>query len=94
MNKNDNLHILFKTLTDILPYEFNEKFIDGQPTEASIVITKEDSDRIMLISGNNDFAVSIYADEDDDKPRETFSWATEDEETTIESIVSCIKACL
>lgn len=95
MNKNDSLHILFKTLADILPYEYNEKFLDGEPTDASIVITKEGTSRIMYISedtsDHDDYAVSVYDDDKDDKANETFYWITEDPATTIQSIVSDIK---
>ena len=95
MNKNANLHILFGILAARLPYEYDEKFLDGRPTEASIVITKKDTTRIMYISvdvlNDDDFAVSVYDDDDDDKPLETLHWITDDPKTTIESIVSSIE---
>nr|UVX39252.1 MAG: hypothetical protein [Bacteriophage sp.] len=96
MIKNDNLHILFKTLTDILPYEYNEKFTSGDRSEPSITIIKEGSSRIMYISTDtynpNDFEVTVY--DDDDNPLENFHWATEKPETTIETIIADIKHTL
>ena len=47
MNKNDTLHILFKTLTDILPYEYG-----GHLTKDTeyITITKKDSPTVVYIT--------------------------------------------
>lgn len=56
MNKNDSIHILFKTLTDTLPYEYNEKLTDD---ETAIVITKGDSDCAVYVTLDDD-------DDDDD----------------------------
>lgn len=47
MNKNDILHILFKTLTDILPYEYCEHLT--KDTEY-IAITKKDSPIVVYIT--------------------------------------------
>lgn len=95
MPKNDNLRILFKTLTDILPYEYDEKFIPDDRFESIITITKEGSSRIMYISTDmfdpDDFAVSVYDDDNDDNPLENFYWVTEKPETTIGTIISDIK---
>lgn len=95
MTKNDNLCILFKTISNILPYGYDEKFISDDRFESSIVITKEGSSRIMYIStdsfDHNDFAVTVYDDDGDDKPLENFYWITEKPETTIKAIISDIK---
>lgn len=95
MNKHDNLHTLFKTITDILPYEYAEKFVHPDRFEPSITITKEDSSRIMYISTDthdpDDFEVTVYDDENDDKPLENFHWTTGKPETTIETIIADIK---
>lgn len=56
MNKNDNTHILFKTIADTLPYEYNEELTDNETT---IVITKEDSDHAVYVTLDDD-------DDDDD----------------------------
>lgn len=47
MNKNDSLHILFKTLTDTLPYEYGEHLTKN--TEY-IAITKKDSPIVVYIT--------------------------------------------
>lgn len=47
MNKNDILHILFKTLTDTLPYEYGEHLT--KDTEY-IAITKKDSPTVVYIT--------------------------------------------
>ena len=51
MNKNDDIHILLKTLTDILPYEYNEELTyDG----TTIAITKEGSDHSVYVTLDDD----------------------------------------
>lgn len=47
MNKNDILHILFKTLTDTLPHEYDEHLT--KDTEY-IAITKKDSPTVVYIT--------------------------------------------
>lgn len=54
MNKNDTIHILLKTLTDTLPYEYNETLTDDETT---IVITKEGSDDAMYITLDDVMAI-------------------------------------
>lgn len=66
MNKNDNIHILFKTLTDTLPYEYNEKLIDNGDT---ILITKEDSDYAVYITPDDDEPDDVIAIGHDDPNR-------------------------
>lgn len=95
MSKNDNIHILFKTLTDILTYEYNVKFIDNENT---IVITKEDSDYAMYISPDelhaDDFEVTVSHDnatKGNYKEYELFYWPTEDERIPISDIIADIK---
>lgn len=65
MNKNNILHILFKTLTDTLPHEYTEELTDNETT---IVVTKEDSDYDIYISQDDpdtdDLEVTVnYGDE-------------------------------
>lgn len=54
MNKNDNIHLLLKTLTDTLSYEYNEELTDDETT---IAITKEDSDDTMYITLDDVMAI-------------------------------------
>ena len=67
MNKNDILHVLFKTLTDILPYEYGEYLIKN--TEY-IAITKQNS------------TIVVYVAEDETEPGvlNATSYDTEDDE--------------
>lgn len=95
MNKHDNLHILFKTLTDILPYEYNEKFIDNETT---IVLTKEGSDCTMYISPDeldaDDFIVAISYDNPTKgyyEEYETFYWISKDDQIPLDTILTDIK---
>lgn len=95
MNKHDTLHILFKTLADTLPYEYDEKFIDNETT---IVLTKEDSDCTMYISPDelnaDDFIVSVSYDnpaKDYYEEYETLYWISKDEQIPLGTILADIK---
>lgn len=95
MNKHDSLHILFKTLTDTLPYEYNEKFIDNEPT---IILTKEDSDCTMYISPDkldaDDFTGAIsYGNpaKGHYEEYETFHWISKDDQIPLDTILTDIK---
>lgn len=95
MSKNDNIHILFKTLTGTLPYEYNEELIDSETT---IVITKENSDYAMYISPDelhaDDFEVTVSYDnatKGNYKEYELFYWTTEDGQIPISDIITDIK---
>lgn len=95
MNNNDSLHILFKTLTDTLPYEYDEELIDNETT---IVITKEDSDYAMYISPDelhaDDFEVTVSYDDTTKgnyKAYELFYWTAEDGQIPLSDILTDIK---
>lgn len=95
MNKHDNLHTLFKTLTDTLPYGYGEKLIDNETT---IVLTKEDSDVTMYVSpdeiNSDDFVVAVSHDDpakDYYEEYETFYWTSEDEQIPLGTIIADIK---
>lgn len=97
MKKNDNIHILFKTLTDTLPYEYNEELTDNETT---IVITKEDSDHAMYISPDelhaDDFEVAVSYDDTSKgnyEPYEFSHWTTEDGQIPLGDILTDIKNC-
>lgn len=95
MNKNDNLHILFKTLMDTLHYEYGQKFIDNETT---IVLTKENSACTMYISPDeinaDDFVVAVSHDDPAKgyyEEYETFYWTTEEEQIPLNLILTDIK---
>ena len=95
MNKNDSIHILFKTLADTLPYEYNEEFIHRGNT---IVLTKEDSDCIMYINtdetNEDDFTADIshdYHTTGHDEEHETLYWPSENYQIPLGTIITDIK---
>lgn len=95
MNKNDNIHILFKTLTDTLPYEYNETLVDNGKT---ILLTKENSDLAMLISPDeyhaDDFTAALVHDDTDKgyyTEYGTLRWSTKDEQIPLDAIIADIK---
>lgn len=95
MNKNDNIHILFKTLADTLPYEYNEKLTDNETT---IVLTKEDSDCTIYVSqdetNSDDFAAAVSYDDPAKgyyEEYETLYWLSEDEQIPLDHIIADIK---
>lgn len=89
MNKNDNIHILFKTLTDILPHEYTEELTDNETT---IAITKEDSDYDMYISPDDpdidDLEVTVNYD---DEPIEIHRWDADDQDLTLLDLIAFIE---
>lgn len=99
MNKNDNIHILLKTLTDTLPYEYNEQLTNDKTT---IVITKEDSDNAVYVtlSNNDDDPDDVIAIGHDDPNRgyyveyEPIYRYSEDEQIPLDIILTDIKNSL
>lgn len=76
-----------------------ETFLGGKSTYASILIIKENSDRIMQISAselNDDaFTVSVYNDGDDPaKDGEVYLWNIESPDFTLDNILTTIKNSL
>lgn len=98
MNKNDSLHTLFKTLKDILPYEYHEKLIDKENT---IVLTKEGSDDTMYVSldelDDDDSTVTV-SHEDPVRSyyegNEAIYCIPEDEQIPLDAIIADIKRYL
>lgn len=89
MSKNDNIHILFKTLTDTLPYEYTEELTDNETT---IAITKKDSDYDIYISPNgpdtDDFEVIVNCG---DEPIEIYRWDADDQDLTLLDLIAFIE---
>lgn len=95
MNKNDNIHILFKTLTDTLPYEYNETLIDNGK---SIFLTKENSDLAIYIRPDehhtDDLTATIIPNDTNKNHHteyETLNWTTKDEQIPLDTILTDIK---
>ena len=96
MNKHDDIHILYKTLVDTLPYEYNVELTDDGTT---IAITKEDSDYTMYITPDDldDEPDDVIAIGHDDPNRgyyveyEPIYQASEDEQPSLDAIITDIK---
>lgn len=94
MNKNDSLHILFKTLADTLPFEYGLHFTNNETT---IILAKEDSDCTMYISMDeldaDTFEVAVGYDNANGRCEiyETFHWPPKDEQIPLGTIISDIK---
>lgn len=96
MDNKENLQNLFSVLNGCLPYEYAETFLNGEGTYASILIIKENSDRIMQISAselNDDtFTVLVYYDGDDPaKDGEVYLWNADSPDFTLDNILTAIK---
>lgn len=94
MSKNGNLHILFKTLTDILPYAYERLYSNGNDTEPVIVIYKKDSELTMYITmnapDNNIINTAVY----NGKPIETIQWNTDDPNFNLIDFIAYIENIL
>lgn len=93
MNKNDILHILFKTLTDTLPYEYG-----GHLTKDTeyIAITKKDSPIVVYITEDETEpgtlnATSYDIEEDELSPDVTVHLDTMDSDFNIIDAINEIK---
>ena len=97
MRDKNNTRNLFHILNGCLPYEYNEKYLDTKDTDASILITKEESNRTLLFTANPDhhdeFEISIY-DNGDDKPLETALLTMKEPDDSITPILTYIKTYL
>lgn len=93
MNKNDNIHTLFKTLTDTLPYEYGEYLIKNSEY---IGITKKDSTIIVYITEDETEpgifnATSYDTEEDELTPYGTARFDTTDPDYNILDTINEIK---
>lgn len=96
MNNKETLQALFSVLNGCLPYEYDEKYLNGTHTTDSIIIVKNNSDHIMQITASNldddTFTVFSYDDGDDqDKDSEVFQWVLDSPDVTLDTIITDIK---
>ena len=84
MNKNDNIHTLLKTLTDILPYEYNETLtvITNENSHSAMYITLDDDVRA---TGHDDPNRGYYVEYEP-----TYQYPT-DEQIPLDTIITDIK---
>jgi hypothetical protein len=89
---------LFAALHGILPYEYDEKYINGADREDYIAISKTSSERSIYITANlphdnNIFDVTLYGDSHDD-PAEIYQWDAGDQDTTLLDLIAHIEKSL
>lgn len=99
MSNRKTLKALFTALHGSLPYEYDEKYVDGNQTEASIVITKEGSERTIYITANKPdvnaiFDVVLYDDIYDDDPIEIYQWDADDPNLNLIDLIAYIEKSL
>lgn len=92
------LKTLFTALHGSLPYEYDEKYINGVNTEDSIAISKTSSERSIYITANlpydnNIFDVTLYDDIHDD-PIEISQWDADDQDLTLLDLIAFIERSL
>lgn len=93
MSNRKTLKALFTALHGSLPYEYDEKYINGANREDTIGISKTSSDRNIYITANSPgdnaiFDIAIY---DDDAPVETTQWDADDQDTTLIDLIAYIE---
>lgn len=96
MDNNENLQNLFSILNGCLPHEYDEAFLNSKDTYDSILIIKENSDRIMQISASGltdgTFIAFVYDDGDDPaEDSEVYLWDVGSTDFTLDNILTAIK---
>lgn len=87
---------LFTTLHGSLPYEYDEKYFDGNGLEDAIIISKTNSKRSIYITANmpydnNIFDLTLYDDAYDDNPIESSQWDADDQDLTLLDLIAYIE---
>lgn len=90
------LKTLFAALHGSLPYEYDEKYINGANQEDSIIISKTGSEHSIYITANmpydnNIFDVTLYDDTHDDDPIENSQWNADDQDLTLIDLIAFIE---
>jgi hypothetical protein len=96
MNKNTNIRALFNTLHGSLPYEYDEKYVNGVGLEDTIAISKTSSEYAIYITANTPddngvFDVTLYDDILDDDPAEITIWDTNGPNLTLIDLIAYIE---
>lgn len=99
MSNRKTLKALFTALHGSLPYEYNEKYVNGTGEEDTIVISKTRSERNIYITvnmpdDNATFDVTLYDNIHDDNPIETYQWEADDQTFTLIDLIAHIKNSL
>lgn len=90
------LKTLFTALRGSLPYEYDEKYLNGANQEDAIVISKTNPERGIYITAslpydNNIFDVTLYDDIHDDDPAEISQWDADDQNLTLLDLIAYIE---
>lgn len=96
MSNRKALKTLFAALHGSLPYEYDEKDVDGAGLEDTIIISKADSNRIIYITANKYydnaiFDVTLYDDSYDDDPIEIYQWDADNQDVTLTDLITYIE---
>lgn len=99
MSNYTTLKTLFDILHGILPYEYDEKYVNGVGLEDIIAISKNDTGPAIYITANTPddngvFNVTLYDDINDDNPAEFTIWDANDPTLTLTDLTSYIKKSL
>lgn len=99
MSKYASLKTLFTTLRGTLPYEYDEKYLNGAGLEDAIIISKTNSERSIYITANlpydnNIFDLTLYDDTYDDDPIEIGQWDADDQDLTLLDLIAYIEKSL
>lgn len=99
MSNHTTLKLLFTTLQGTLPYEYDEKYLDGTGLEDTIIISKTSPERSIYVTKNTPyenavFDLTLYDDTIDDNPIETSQWDADDPNLTLIDLITYIKKSL
>lgn len=99
MSHNTTIGILYATLRDCLPYEYDTQYIGGKDASHSIAISGKDSERTIYITANTPdddgiLDTTLYDDANDDEPIEICQWDTDDPNLNLMDLIAYIKKTL
>ena len=99
MSNNITLKTLFAVLHGSLPYEYDEKYVNGVGLEDSIVISKTSSDHVICINANTPddngvFDVTLYDDINDDDHVGITIWDTNSPNLDLIDLIAYIEESL
>lgn len=99
MSNYTTLKTLFAALNGCLPYEYDEKYVNGTGREDAIIISKTNSERSIYITANmptdnNIFDSTLYDDIYDDDPIEIYQWDADDQDLTLIDLIAYIEKSL
>lgn len=96
MNNHTTIKHLFTALHGILPYEYDEKYINGAGLGDAIMISKTSPERSIYITANKPdehviLDIVLYDDTYGDDPIEISQWDTDDQDLTLTDLIAYIE---